>query len=80
MSNLLSHTAYILTIRSCVTLFENSLCAGMEPGFEPRGSKHELKKFQVTWFIKKKIMIDKIIALYYHKYLSQEKNNMNKKS
>ena len=25
-------------------------------------------------------MVDKIIALYYHKYLSQEGNNMNKKS
>ena len=29
---------------------------------------------------KKKIMVDKTIALYYHKYLSQEGNNMNKKS
>ena len=28
--------------------------AGMEPGFEPGGVKHEPKKFQVTWFIKKK--------------------------
>ena len=27
--------------------------AGMEPGFEPGGVKHESKKFQVTWFIKK---------------------------
>ena len=45
------------------------------------GPKHEPKKFQVTWFIKKKkIMVDKTIALYYHKYLSQEGNNMNKKS
>ena len=26
----------------------------MEPGFEPGGVKHEPKKFQVTWFIKKK--------------------------
>ena len=25
-------------------------------------------------------MVDKTIALYYHKYLSQERNNMNKKS
>ena len=25
-------------------------------------------------------MVDKTIALYYHKYLSQEKNNMNQKS
>ena len=25
-------------------------------------------------------MVDKIIALYYHKYLSQEGNNINKKS
>lgn len=25
-------------------------------------------------------MVDKTIALYYHKYLSQEGNNMNKKS
>ena len=55
--------------------------AGMEPGFEPGGVKHEPKKFQVTWFIKKKkIMVGKIIAFYYHKYLSQEENNMNKKS
>ena len=29
---------------------------------------------------KKKIMVDKSISLYYHKYLSQEGNNMNKKS
>ena len=28
--------------------------AGMEPGFEPGGVKNEPKKFQVTWFIKKK--------------------------
>ena len=54
--------------------------AGMEPGFEPGGVKHEPKKFQVTWFIKKKIMIGKTIAFYYHKYLSQEENNMNQKS
>ena len=45
------------------------------------GPKHEPKKFQVTWFIKKKkIMVGKIIAFYYHKYLSQEGNNVNKKS
>ena len=53
---------------------------GPEPRFEPRGPKHEPKKFQGTWFIKKKIMLDKTIALYYHKYLSQEGNNMNQKS
>ena len=29
---------------------------------------------------KKKIMVDKTTALYYHKYLSQEGNNMNQKS
>ena len=29
---------------------------------------------------KKKIMVDKTIALYYHKYLSQEENNVNQKS
>ena len=29
---------------------------------------------------KKKIMVDKTIALYYHKYLSQKGNNMNQKS
>ena len=29
---------------------------------------------------KKKIMVDKTIALYYYKYLSQEGNNMNQKS
>ena len=28
--------------------------AGMEPGFEPGGVKHEPKKFQVTWSIEKK--------------------------
>ena len=28
--------------------------AGTKPGFEPGGPKHEPKKFQVTWFIKKK--------------------------
>ena len=28
---------------------------------------------------KKKIMVDKTIALYYHKYLSQKGNNMNQK-
>ena len=41
---------------------------GTEPRFEPKGGpKHEPKKFQVTWFIKKKkkIMVDKTIALYY---------------
>ena len=45
--------------------------------------KHEPKKFQVTWFIKKKkkkIMVGKTIAFYYHKYLSQEGNNMNQKN
>ena len=58
------------------------LSPGTEPGFEHRGAKHEQKKFQVTWFIikKKKIMVGKTIAFYYHKYLSQEGNNMNKKS
>ena len=55
--------------------------AGMEPGFEPGGVKHEPKKFQVTWSIKKKkIKVDKTIALYYRKYLSQKENNMNQKS
>ena len=50
----------------------------MELGFELRGPKHESKKFQVTWFIeKKKIMVGKTIAFYYHKYLSLEGNNMN---
>ena len=52
----------------------------MEQGFKPKGgTKHEPKKFQVTWFIKKKkkIMVDKTIVLYYYKYLSQEGNNMN---
>ena len=46
------------------------------------GPKHGPKKFQVTWFIKKKkkIMVDKTIAFYYHKYLSQEGNNMNQKN
>ena len=45
------------------------------------GLTHEPKKFQVTWVIKKKkIMVGKTIAFYYHKYLSQEGNNMNKKS
>ena len=46
------------------------------------GAKHEPKKFQVTWSIKKIIiiMVDKTIALDYHKYLSQEGNNMNQKS
>ena len=53
----------------------------MEQGFKPKGgTKHEPKKFQVTWSIKKKNMIDKTISLYYHKYLSQEGNNMNQKS
>ena len=58
------------------------LSPGTEPGFEHRGAKHEPKKFQVTWSIKKKkiIMVDKTIALDYHKYLSQEGNNMNQKS
>ena len=57
-------------------------CTGTESGFEHKGGggKHEPKKFQVTWSIeKKKIMVDKTIALYYHKYLSQEGNNMNQK-
>ena len=55
--------------------------AGMEPGFEPGGVKHEPKKFQVTWFIKKKkkIMVCKTIAFYYNNYLSQEGNNLNQK-
>ena len=54
---------------------------GTELGFELGGSKHEPKKFQVTWFVKKKkIMVGKTIAFYYHKYLSQEGNNVNKKS
>ena len=44
------------------------------------GAKHEPKKFQVTWFIKKKIMVGKTITFYYHIYLSQEGNNMNQKS
>ena len=38
------------------------------------------KNFKWHGLLKKIIMVDKIIALYYHKYLSQEGNNMNKKS
>ena len=39
-------------------LFKNMwsphLWAGTKPRFEHRGAKHEPKKFQVTWSIKKK--------------------------
>ena len=34
----------------------------------------------MVYFKKKKIMVGKTIAFYYHKYLSQEENNMNQKS
>ena len=34
----------------------------------------------MVYLKKKKIMVGKTIAFYYHKYLSQEENNMNQKS
>ena len=50
-----------------------------EPGFKFRGLKHEPKNFHATWFIKKKIMVDK--KLYFiTKYLSQEGYDKNQKS
>ena len=57
---------------------------GTKPRFEPSGGESmNQKNFKWDGLLKKKkkkIMVDKIIALYYHKYLSQEGNNMNKKS
>ena len=41
---------YHLAVNS---VFRKTL-AGTEPGFEHKGAKHEPKKFQVTWSIKKK--------------------------
>ena len=57
----------------------------MFPGTEPRfelegGQSMNQKNFKWHGLLKKKIMVDKTIALYYHKYLSQEGNNMNQKS
>ena len=54
---------------------------GTKPRFESRGAKAWIKKISNDIvYLKKKIMIDKTIALYYYKYLSQKGNNMNKKS
>ena len=44
------------------------------------GRKHEPKKFQVTWFIKKKNHARQNNWTLFPKYLSQEGNNMNQKS
>ena len=59
---------------------DHALGVGTKLGFEHGEAKHELKKFQVTWSTKNKIMVNKTIVLNYHKYLSQEGNNMNQKS
>ena len=48
--------------------------SGMEPGFEPReGQSMNQKNFKWHGLLKKKkkIMVDKTIALYYNKYLIQ---------
>ena len=44
------------------------------------GQSMNQKNFKWHGLLKKKIMVGKTIAFYYHKYLSQEGNNMNKKS
>ena len=56
-------------------------CTGTESGFEHKGGQSmNQKNFKWHGLLKKKkIMVDKTIALYYHKYLSQEGNNMNQK-
>ena len=60
MSVALPFTSWIhIMIMICIHI-------GTKLGFELRGAKHEPKKFQVTWFVKKKkIMVDKATALYY---------------
>ena len=73
----------------CLTNSDRRICGfgitcgqGWNQDLNIGGAKHEPKKFQVTWSIKKIIiiMVDKTIALDYHKYLSQEGNNMNQKN
>ena len=41
------------------------------------GQSLNQKNFKWHGLLKKKIMVGKTIAFYYHKYLSQEGNNMN---
>ena len=57
------------------------LSSGTESGFEHRGQSMNQKNFKWHGLLKKKkkIMVNKRIALYYHEYLSQKGNNMNKK-
>ena len=54
---------------------------GTESGFEPEGGQSmNQKNFKWHDLLKKKIMVAKTIAFYYHIYLSQKGNNMNQKS
>ena len=59
-------------------VISNQNTLGTEPRFESKGgSKYELKKFQVTQFIKKKNHGRPNNCTLLPKYLSQEGNNMN---
>ena len=78
-----SHVFIVILIRTKFN-YKISCSPGTELGFEPGGAKAWTKKISSDMVYlkkkKKKIMVDKTIAFYYHKYLSQEGNNMNKKS